>query len=223
MPPEILNAVPPARTKLVLVRHGQTEANLEGRFQGQQDVPLNKTGRRQAHVVAERLARMGPARVVSSDLDRAMTTAEAIAKACGVGVACDRRLREIDVGTWQGRTSAEVAAAHPWFEEALRLGRDFRRSETGETAEEAGTRVAGVLEELARVHPLETTVVVGHGLALRVGLALFLGMGIEGSFSLSGLWNCSWTVLDHNGRWRLLSYNNVVPNHSGPTASASSR
>lgn len=211
------------RTKLVLVRHGQTDANLAGRFQGQQNVPLNKAGRRQAHVVAERLARIGPARVVSSDLDRAMTTAEAIAKACGVGVSCDQRLREIDVGLWQGRTSTEIASENLWFEDALREGRDFRRSETGETAEEAGTRVAGVLEDLAQAHPLETTVVVGHGLALRVGLALFLGMGIGGSFSLSGLWNCSWTVLDHHGRWRLLSYNNVVPNHSGPTASASSR
>ena len=108
------------RTKLVLVRHGQTDANAAGRFQGQQDVPLNKAGRRQAHALAERLARMSVARVVSSDLDRAMTTAEAVAKACGVGVACDRRLREIDVGSWQGRSGAEVAAENPWFEDALR-------------------------------------------------------------------------------------------------------
>lgn len=211
------------RTKLVLVRHGQTDANAAGRFQGQQDVPLNKAGRRQAHALAERLARMSVARVVSSDLDRAMTTAEAVAKACGVGVACDRRLREIDVGSWQGRSGAEVAAENPWFEDALRLGHDFRRSETGETAEEAGSRVAGVLSELAHAHPLETTVVVGHGLALRVGLALFLGMGVGGSFALSGLWNCSWSVLEKYGRWRLTSYNNVVASHAGPMASPSSR
>ena len=211
------------RTKLVLVRHGQTDSNAAGRFQGQQDVPLNRVGRSQADAVAERLVRLKAARVVTSDLLRASATAEAIAGASGLPVVVDPRLREIDVGAWQGRTSAEVAAENPWFEEALAAGRDFRRSETGETAQESGERVAAVLADLAGAHPGETTIVVGHGLALRVGLALFTGLGLEGSFGLSGLWNCSWTILDHNQRWRLLSYNNVVVGHGGPTASASSR
>ena len=56
-----------------------------------------------------------------------------------------------------------------------------------------------------------------------MGLSLFLGLGVEGSFALSGLWNCSWTILEHNQRWRLLSYNNVVVNHGGQPPSASSR
>ncbi|MDO5534683.1 MAG: histidine phosphatase family protein [Propionibacteriaceae bacterium] len=211
------------RTKLVLVRHGQTDSNAAGRFQGQQDVPLNRIGRSQADAVAERLVRMKPARVVTSDLLRAHATAEAIAGASGVGVTIDERLREIHVGSWQGRTSVEVAAENPWFEDALAAGRDFRRSETGETAAEAGERVAAALSDLADAHPLETTVVVGHGLALRVGMSLFLGLGMEASFALSGLWNCSWTILDHNGRWRLQSYNNVVVGHAGPLASPSSR
>lgn len=211
------------RTKLVLVRHGQTDSNAAGRFQGQQDVPLNRIGRSQADAVAGRLVRMKASRVVTSDLLRASATAETIAAASGLPVAVDARLREIDVGSWQGRTSAEVAAENPWFEDALHAGRDFRRSETGETAEEAGERVASVLGELADAHAGQTTIVVGHGLALRVGLSLFLGLGMEASFALSGLWNCSWTILDHNQRWRLLSYNNVVIGHTGQPASASSR
>ena len=211
------------RTKLVLVRHGQTDSNAAGRFQGQQDVPLNRIGRSQADAVAERLVRMKASRVVTSDLLRASATAETIAAASGLPVAVDARLREIDVGSWQGRTSAEVAAENPWFEDALHAGRDFRRSETGETAEEAGERVASVLGGLADAHAGETTIVVGHGLALRVGLSLFLGLGMEASFALSGLWNCSWTILEHNQRWRLLSYNNVVVGHGGQPASASSR
>ena len=80
-----------------------------------------------------------------------------------------------------------------------------------------------VLRELADAHGGDTTIVVGHGLALRVGLALFLGLGVEGSFALSGLWNCSWTILEHNQRWRLQSYNNVVVGHGGQPPSASSR
>ncbi|WP_282006330.1 histidine phosphatase family protein [Propioniciclava sinopodophylli] len=211
------------RTKLVLVRHGQTDSNAAGRFQGQQDVPLNRIGRSQADALAERLVRLKAARIVTSDLLRARATADAIATASGVGVSVDERLREIDVGSWQGRTSVEVAAENPWFEEELHSGRDFRRSETGETAAEAGERVAAVLHELAEAHPRETTFVVGHGLALRVGLCLFLGLGLDASFAISGLWNCSWTILDHNERWRLQSYNNVVVGHSGPLASPSSR
>lgn len=211
------------RTKLVLVRHGQTDSNAAGRFQGQQDVPLNRIGRSQADAVAERLVRLRASRVVTSDLLRARATAEAVAAASGLGVEVDDRLREIHVGSWQGRTAAEVAAETPWFEDALRSGADFRRSDTGETAEEAGERVAEVLRELAARHPHETTIVVGHGLALRVGMCLFLGLGLESSFALSGLWNCSWTILDHHERWRLQSYNNVVVGHAGPLASPSSR
>lgn len=213
----------PPRTKLVLVRHGQTDSNAAGRFQGQQDVPLNRIGRSQAATLAERLVRLKAARVVTSDLLRASATAEAIATASGIGVEVDAGLREIHVGSWEGRTAVEVAAENPWFEDALHTGRDFRRSETGETAEEAGERVAGVLARVASAHPGETTVVVGHGLALRVGLSLFLGLGLDASFALSGLWNCSWTILEHNQRWRLLSYNNVVVNHGGQPPSASSR
>lgn len=213
----------PQRTKLVLVRHGQTDSNASGRFQGQQDVPLNRIGRSQAATLADRLVRVKAAHVVSSDLLRATATAEAIAAASGLEVTTDERLREIHVGSWEGRTSVEVAAENPWFEDALHAGRDFRRSDTGETAAEAGERIATVLCEVADRYPGETTVVVGHGLALRVGLSLFLGLGLDASFALSGLWNCSWTILEHNQRWRLLSYNNVMVNHGGQPPSASSR
>jgi len=198
------------RTCLVLVRHGQTDSNAAGRFQGHQDVPLNPVGRAQAEALAAHLVHLGPTHVVASDLTRARQTADAVAGAAGLGVATERRLREIDVGLWQGRTSAEVAAENPWFVDALREGRDFRRSDTGETAREAGARVASVLAELGAAHPGSTVVVVGHGLSLRVGLSLLAGLGFEASFALAGLWNCSWSILDLQDRWRLQSYNNVL-------------
>lgn len=211
------------RTRLVLVRHGQTEFNASGRFQGQLDVPLNDHGLAQAHTLAPSIAALHPARVVSSDLGRALRTADVLASACQLEVAVDAALREIDVGTWSGRTPEDVMGEAPWFEEYLREGRDFRRSDTGETASEAGERIRGVLARLGDEHPGETTLVVGHGLALRVGLAFLLGFDITQANGLSGLWNCSWTVLERRGRWRLVSYNNVVPGHSGPLASPSSR
>lgn len=212
-----------SRTRLVLVRHGQTEGNASGRFQGQLDVPLNEQGREQARRLAPVIAGLAPDRVVASDLSRANETAETLASACGVAVETDAGLREIDVGTWQWRTPDEVMAEAPWFESTLMAGLDFRRSDTGETASEAGERVRGVLARLAEEHPGETTVVVGHGLALRVGLTFALGLDFAASGAFSGLWNCSWSVLEVRERWRLLSYNNVVPGHSGALASPSSR
>ena len=134
-----------------------------------------------------------------------------IASASGLDVETDPRLREIDVGSWSGQTVAAIAYANPRFHDALAAGEDFRRSDTGETATEAGERVAGVLRELAHRHAGETTVVVGHGLSLRVGLSLVTGLGFAGSFALVGLWNCSWTILEPGDRWRILTYNSVVP------------
>lgn len=211
------------RTRLVLVRHGQTDGNASGRFQGQLDVPLNEHGRAQALALAPAIAAVHPQRIVSSDLSRARETAETLASACGLDVSLEPGLREIDVGSWQWRTPADVAPEAPWFEEYLIAGRDFRRSETGETASEAGNRVKAVLQRLADAHPGEITVVVGHGLALRVGLAFLLGLDYAGSNGFAGLWNCSWTTLERRDRWRLVAYNQVVPGHSGALASPSSR
>ena len=212
-----------ARTRLVLVRHGQTDGNASGRFQGQMDVPLNEHGRAQAAVLAPYVAALAPRGVVASDLSRAQETAAIVAASCHLPVETDAALREIHVGGWQWRTPEDVVAEAPWFEEFLRAGRDFRRSDTGETASEAGERVRGALERVGHEHPVQTTVVVGHGLALRVGLAFLLGLDFAGSNNLSGLWNCSWTVLEHRDRWRLLSYNNVAPGYTGALASPSSR
>ncbi|MFV0452534.1 MAG: histidine phosphatase family protein [Propioniciclava sp.] len=199
-----------ATTRLILLRHGQTDANAGGRFQGHQDVPLNRVGRSQAEAAGERLSAYNPARVISSDLDRAVSTARPLADRVGVPVITDERLREINVGSWQGMTGADIAEANPWFTEALAQGRDFRRSASGETATEAGERIAAVLTEVADEHPGETSVIVGHGLALRVGMALWLGMGFDASFVLTGLWNGSWSILTQDERRRLQSYNVVA-------------
>ena len=204
------------RTRLVLVRHGQTDWNAGGRFQGQADIPLNAHGVEQAATLALAMADLAPDRLVTSDLVRARATADAIAVACGVGVVeVDPGLREIDVGAWQGRTPEDVTREFPWFPEALREGRDFRRSDTGETATEAGERVRDALDAAAGRHSGETIVVVGHGLALRIGLTFLLGLDFAHSFLFTGLWNCSWSVVEHRGYWRVNSYNNAVAGHSG--------
>lgn len=195
--------------RLVFIRHGRTEWNATGRFQGQADIPLDDLGRAQAAAMAPWVARLNPDAIISSPLVRARETADALASETGLDVQFDDRLKEINVGSWVGRT--KVSDEMPDIAEALATGRDFRRSPTGETAYEAGARVAEAARYIAAWNPDGVTAVVGHGMATRMGILQLLGWDMVTGLGLSGLWNCSWTVLELRDRWRILSYNNAAP------------
>ncbi len=198
-------------TRLILIRHGRTEWNHDGRFQGQADVELDAVGRAQAVAMASRVALLAPGVLLSSPLVRARETADALASATGLEVVVDSRLAEINVGSWAGKRMEDAAAEVPQFYEWLRAGVDFRRSPTGETATEAGARVASALQEAAEANAGGVTAVVGHGLAMRMAILELAGWDMVSGLVLSGLWNASWSVLELRDRWRILSYNNVVP------------
>jgi probable phosphoglycerate mutase len=161
---------------LVVVRHGRTEWNAAGRFQGRADPPLDEVGRRQAEDCGKDLAsRFDQAGlpspvIVSSDLRRAADTAAAVAGAFAVPFRTDEGLREVDVGAWEGLTRAQVRARFPDQYRLWSAGTDVRRG-GGETLAEGGRRVADRIEawwEPAGGAPL---VVVGHGMATRSALA----------------------------------------------------
>lgn len=195
--------------RVVLLRHGVTDWNDDGRFQGQADVPLNDVGRQQARAAGQQLAGWGITRIISSDLSRAAETARLVAAACGLEVVTDPRLQEVNVGSWAGLSVAEAARLEPDFWPALREGRDFRRSPEGETATDAGKRVAlALLDHAEAAADDEILLAVGHGLALRVGALLLMGLDHSHARLFGGLRNCHWTVLRPGGEyWRMLSYN----------------
>jgi broad specificity phosphatase PhoE len=95
-------------TALILCRHGRTDWNDLGRYQGQTDVPLNAEGRQQAHALAETLVSEPITAVYASDLSRAAETAEEIARRHNLSVRCDSRFREINQGRWEGLTVAQI-------------------------------------------------------------------------------------------------------------------
>lgn len=151
-------------TRLLLVRHGETEWNRVGRWQGHADPPLNATGRRQAAELAERLAGDGIAAVYSSDLARARQTAGAVADRLGLDVVEEPALREIDVGSWSGLTRAEVAEQYPegfarWL--GGEIGHD------GEKREQLTDRAVRATLGIAERHPTDTVLVVTHGGLIR--------------------------------------------------------
>ena len=153
-----------AHTRILLARHGETDWNRLGRWQGHADQPLNETGRRQAAELAERLVGDGIIAVYSSDLARARETADAVARRLGLDVVEDEGLREIDVGSWSGLTRAEVQQRFPeGYARWLRgeIGHD------GETREELTARVVSAVERIAAEHPSDKILVVIHGGAIR--------------------------------------------------------
>lgn len=143
-------------TTILLARHGETDWNRDGRWQGWADPPLNETGREQARELAERLRSTPFDAVYSSDLKRALETAEIVAATHAQTVEIDPDLREIDVGAWSGLTRAEVEAQYP---DGDRPG--------AETREQHGARVLAAVERIARAHPGDRVLVVAHGGCLR--------------------------------------------------------
>jgi probable phosphoglycerate mutase len=151
-------------TTLLLARHGQTDWNRDGRFQGHADPPLNAQGREQARALANELEKEPLTAVYSSDLRRAYETARFVAVRKGLEVRVDPQLRERDVGHWSGLTRAEIEERFP---EELRLWHEGAVA-CGETREALAERVVAAARRIAAAHSGERVLVVTHGGALRM-------------------------------------------------------
>ena len=190
-------------------RHGRTQWNLERRFQGQTDVPLDEDGRAQAERSARLLAALEPDLIVSSDLQRAADTAQELARIAGLPVSYEPGLRETYGGRWQGLTIEEIDERYPHEVAAWRRGEQIRRG-GGELEAEVADRMVEVIERRLDDLPDKdgTLVVVTHGGAARVAIGRLLGLGPSTWWVLGPLSNCCWTVLGENQRgWRLLEHN----------------
>jgi probable phosphoglycerate mutase len=150
-------------TRVIAVRHGETDWNVETRMQGQLDIPLNDKGRWQAERVAEALADESIDAIYSSDLLRAIQTADAVARRQRRPVGTDRGLRERCFGVFEGLTFSEVEAR--WPEQSRR----WRRREPGfapdgaESLEQFSARCVGSAERLVARHPGQTIALIAHG------------------------------------------------------------
>jgi probable phosphoglycerate mutase len=194
---------------LVVWRHGRTEWNDTGRFQGHVDVPLDSVGHAQAAAAAPALALLRPVGIVSSDLARAAETAAYLGSLCDLPVLADARLRELDVGDWGGLSRSEVIERYPATYAAWLAGEDVRR-EGGETMSELADRaVAAVTDALAG---LDTTsgplVAVSHGGTSRALVVSLLGLPSSAGARFAALGNARWAGLARrDDGWRLSTYN----------------
>lgn len=152
-------------TEFWLIRHGQTDWNLAGRFQGHTDIPLNNHGLDQARELAAKLSREKFDAVYSSDLQRAAQTAALVGKAVSLPVTFDTRLREICQGEWEGMSLAEVRQKYEFDPAAAESSADSR-APGGESVNEVAARMSAAASDFVRNHPQGKVLIVSHGLAV---------------------------------------------------------
>lgn len=161
----------PGRATLIVVRHGETSANLDGVWHGSTDTPLTERGRAQALRVAAFVAEAYPdaTAVYSSDLQRARLTAAPIGRALGLEPLLDVELREYDLGSWEGKTYRELHEVHRLWHH-MRDDPDFA-PHGGESPSRVARRFTGALRRIAAGHGERRVVVVAHGGALSMAFA----------------------------------------------------
>jgi broad specificity phosphatase PhoE len=161
----------PMATSFLLLRHGESEWNAEGRWQGQGDPSLTETGRRQVQRAAQTLALSQEPpliqKIISSDLKRAAQSAQIMGEALGLQPQYDSRLRELDVGEWEGLSHDEISKRWPADYAAFRAGDTEVRLGGAESWALLTARFRKVLGELARAHLGQKLMLVAHGGAIR--------------------------------------------------------
>ncbi len=190
-------------------RHGRTPWNVEDRFQGHSDIALDDVGVAQATSAALVLATLEPSAIVSSDLERASATADQLARLVDLPVRLDPRLRETDGGTWEGRTSREIAAADAERYAQWRSGADVRAGGAESRSDVAGRAHSALDDALRDLTPGAVLVAVTHGGTARAAIGRLLGLEPQQWRVLGGLANACWSVLSGtvDGPWRLTEHN----------------
>jgi len=179
-------------TSIIVVRHGETVWNTEGRMQGHADSELTEKGQSQAQAVAKRLKEESFSQIYSSDLGRAFNTAQTIADEVNHTVATDQRIREKSFGDLQGMTVAEQQEARLTHGDEL---------DSGESLTAFSKRVMNFFHEIATKHNGETVLVVTHGGVLSLLLRLCLGLKQESPRKFR-LPNAAINTIDNvNGEW----------------------
>ncbi|QDZ43063.1 histidine phosphatase family protein [Corynebacterium sp. sy039] len=185
--------------RLLLLRHGQTQYNANKRMQGHLDTELAERGIAQAQLVSDFLASQPIKKIIASDLQRARVTAEIIDRNIGVGVEIDQRLRETNLGQWQGKTHEEVDAAYPGARARWRNDASWTPP-GGESRLSVAQRARAVIDELVTDYPQwddeDTTVlVVAHGGTISALTSSLLELHPSQYPLFSGLGNTCWSAL----------------------------
>ena len=194
-------------TEIILIRHGETEWNSQLRMQGHSNSPLSAVGRGQIQALGEWMKNVSFDHIYSSDSLRARQTAEAITQYSGDTLQFDQRIREKNLGVFEGLTSIEASEQHPEIYRLFKTGGANYVIDEGESTQQVLDRALEFIEEIRLRHPEQRVVMVTHGGVVRVLMKHTLGISIDAptSFLIKNtgifrlVWNEKWLVSQMGG------------------------
>ena len=203
--PDQSDAAPPARSRLFLVRHGQSTWNHSQRIQGQEDPPLSERGLAQAADMAGRLGRARFTAFYASDLQRCRQTAAPLAERLGIEPVLRADLREVMLGDWEGLTAAEIAAKYPekWARWSREPSWDIVPNSEGSRPFEQ--RVSAAIDSIFAAHPEGDVVLVTHGGVIQVVLQTVVGRHSSNGLFAFRIQNCSLSKIERGTRGRVIT------------------
>ena len=183
---------------MILVRHGQTDWNVNGRYMGWTDEALNEEGLKQAERLARRLERWPISAVYSSPLKRAWTTAEIVTQSHSLQVQTVEELGEMRIGAWEGLFAVEIAAKYPELWKVWRANPGDFRMPGGESLSEVRERAVRAFDRIMDDCDGKMVVAVTHDVVVRLLVAHCLGVGVD-IYRRLEVGNTSVTILEHAG------------------------
>ncbi|HSP56133.1 MAG TPA: histidine phosphatase family protein [Dehalococcoidia bacterium] len=160
---------------LLLIRHGETAWNAEGRFRGHIDVVLNQNGVKQAQALADAASPLlSTSSIYSSPLQRCLATAEPLARRLGIPIRTDARLLDLHFGDWSGKLRDEVAETYPAEYELWATGDLTLQIPNGGSVQDACGRLQSFLGEVSELHPEDTVAIVTHEIMCQLGTCILL-------------------------------------------------
>lgn len=192
-------------TRLIFVRHAQTDANARHYLQGQSDGVLNETGLAQAASIAAHLRPFFIDKVYSSDQKRAVATADAIAREHGLTVQTDSRLQEWNCGDWDAMPAVDFIQ----MIKELNLKASTLQPPNGETFQQVRSRAEAVLADILNESEGKSILITSHGDFIRSSIGILMGIDadIAANFLLD---NASYSILENQqGVWKILTLNRI--------------
>ncbi|MBR3723729.1 MAG: histidine phosphatase family protein [Selenomonadaceae bacterium] len=198
-------------TIIILARHGETDYNIQDKFQGQMDVPLNADGLHQADLLAAGLKNIHIDAFVASPLKRAFVTTEKCAKAHGMKVDyTDDRLKEISCGSWAGLYKKEMKKKEPEIYRKYDKEPWNYSLPGGETYVELQVRYVAAMEDIVKKYPGKTVFVGGHSKGNMVFISKILGADIKASKQIKQANTCINVLKYKKGKWTVVTINSVA-------------
>lgn len=195
--------------RLILVRHGETNWNLEGRYQGQEDTDLSSRGLEQGRQLGEALQHVPIDAYIASPLKRAYMTAQFCAEGQGKIVATDDRLEEINHGTWEGQLASDIEAKYPQEFQQWRQAPHLVRmpGPGGESIEDVRKRAHAALMDYVKAYDGKTILVAAHDAVNKAIICDIMGLGMDHFWQIKQDNTCV-NVLEYDqGQWRIVLLN----------------